>query len=438
MARPIVAIVGRPNVGKSTLFNRLLGRRQAIVDNRPGATRDRHYGEADWAGKPFSIIDTGGFVPDSADVFEAAIREQARISIEEADVIIFVVDVVEGLHPIDKDIADILRRSSKNVLLAANKTDNAPREADAAVFFALGLGDPLPVSALGGRLIGDFLDRLTEGFPERPGEEEEHPDRLHLAIIGRPNVGKSSLTNAFLGRDRSIVTDLPGTTRDAIDSPLNFRKREIVLIDTAGLRRRSKIRESIEYYSVLRTLRAIGRADVTLLLIDAEAGLTHQDIEVLSEAAEMNKGIVLAVNKWDLIEKDTNTARRYEERIRESVKTFDYVPVLFISALTKQRIHRALETCVAVFDERARHIPTAELNDAILPLIEQTPPPATPVGREVKIKYVTQVRANPPVILFFCNEPKHIPESYRRFLERRLRERFGFAGVPLTLQFRRK
>ena len=437
MPKPVVAIVGRPNVGKSTLFNRLIGRRDAIVHDDPGVTRDRHYADTDWAGKYFSIVDTGGFVPDSSDVFEAAIREQAKISIEEADIVIFVVDAIAGVHPMDGEIAMVLRKAARRVILAVNKVDNDKREIDAAQFYSLGLGDPYPISALGGRRIGDFLDKLTELFPSQDNEEKA-TDRLHLAIIGRPNVGKSSLTNAFLGEKRSIVTPIPGTTRDAIDAAILFQKKEIVLIDTAGLRRRSKIKENVEYFSTLRTLKGISRSDVALFLLDAEIGLTHQDIDVLNEAAEMKKGIIIGVNKWDLIEKDTNTAHEYEKQIRESVKMFDYIPIVFISALTKQRISKALELCLHVYEERGKHLQTSELNDILQEIIQQTPPPSSPIGKELKINYITQVKSSPPVILFFCNEPKHIPESYRRFLERRIRENFGFEGVPLTLQFRRK
>lgn len=437
MSKPIVAIIGRPNVGKSTLFNRLIGRRVAIVHSEAGVTRDRHYADADWAGKHYSLIDTGGYVPDSSDVFEAAIREQARTSIEEADVVIFLVDAISGILPMDEEIALIIRKSSRRVILAVNKVDNEKREIDVAPFYALGLGEPYPISALGGRRIGDFLDAITERFPEQDEDEEQH-ERLLLAIIGRPNVGKSSLANAFLGKERLIVTDIPGTTRDAIDSILKYQKHEIVLIDTAGLRRRSKIKENIEYFSTLRTLKSISRSNVTLFLIDAELGLTHQDTDVLNEAARMKKGIVLAVNKWDLIEKETNTARQFEIRIQEAIKMFDYVPIVFISALTKQRIAKTLDLCLQVYEERSKHISTSVLNDTMQEIIKATPPPSTPIGKEVKINYITQVKTSPPVLVFFCNEPKHVHESYRRFLERKIRENFGFIGVPLTLQFRRK
>lgn len=437
MSRPIVAIVGRPNVGKSTLFNRLIGHRAAIVHAQPGVTRDRHYADADWAGKHFTLVDTGGFVPDSSDVFEAAIREQATISIEESDVVIFLVDAVSGILPMDEEIAMVLRKSGREVLLVVNKVDNEKREIDVAPFYALGLGDPYPISALGGRRIGDFLDTLTEKFPAHMYDETPI-EQMHLAVIGRPNVGKSSLVNAFLGKQRAIVTDIPGTTRDAIDSTFSYHKKEIVLIDTAGLRRRSKIKENIEYFSTLRTIRSIARSSVTLFLIDAQIGLTHQDIDVLNEAAKLKKGIVICVNKWDLIEKETNTARQFEIKIYEVVKMFDYIPIIFISALTKQRIAKALDACLAVHEERSKHILTSDLNDAVQEIIQRTPPPATPIGKEIRINYATQVKSAPPVFVLFTNEPKHIPESYRRYIERQLRDRYGFMGVPLTLQFRRK
>lgn len=437
MSKPIVTIVGRPNVGKSTLFNRLIGKRLAIVHDEPGVTRDRHYANADWAGTYFTLIDTGGFVPESDDIFEKAIREQAQISIEESDAVIFLVDATVGIHPMDEEIAGILRKSGRPILLAVNKVDSEKREVTRNEFYSLGLGEPYAISALGGRLIGDFLDELTKVIPEmeQPDDEER---QLHLAVIGRPNVGKSSLVNSFLGKERAIVTEIPGTTRDAIDSTFHYQKKEIVLIDTAGLRRRSKIKENVEYYSTLRTLRSIDRADVALLLIDAMVGLTHQDIDVLTEAVKLRKGIVIGVNKWDLVEKETNTAREFELRIHEAIKTFDYIPVVFLSALTKQRIAKSLDLCLAVHEERSKRIDTSALNEALEEIIKQLPPPSTPVGKEVKLNYVTQVKTSPPVLLFFSNEPKHISQSYRRFLERRMRDAFGFKGVPLTLQFRRK
>ena len=433
-SKPIVAIVGRPNVGKSTLFNRILGIRRAIVMDEPGVTRDRHYAPADWAGKEFFLIDTGGYVPDSADVFERAIREQVAISIDEANVILFLVDAKDGILPIDEELARLLRRSSKTVLLVVNKVDGEKMDAAVGQFYQLGLGDPVPVSAITGRLSGDLLDRVIEGFPEQP--ETEPGEHMHLAIIGRPNVGKSSFVNALLGTERAIVTAIPGTTRDALHSSLPYHGKTITLVDTAGLRRKSRVKENVEFYSTLRTLRSIQLCDVALCLIDASEGLTHQDIDVISEAVEQRKGVVIAVNKWDLIEKDSNTARDVEKEIHARIKMYDYLPVIFVSALTRQRVHKTLDLCLTVHEERRKRIPTSELNEAMLDILHATPPPSTPTGKEIKVRYVTQVRTGPPVIVVFCTFPKHIPESYRRFTERSIRRRFGFGGVPLTVQFR--
>ncbi|MDX9758923.1 MAG: ribosome biogenesis GTPase Der [Bacteroidota bacterium] len=435
MTKPIVAIVGRPNVGKSTLFNRIVGARQAIVHDEPGVTRDRHYAETDWAGREFVLIDTGGYVPESEDVFERAIREQVRMSIDEATVIVFVVDGQQGPIPMDTELANILRKSHKKVILVVNKIDSQKYAINTSEFFALGLGDPQPVSAISGRASGDLLDLIVEGFPE-PLEEEEH-DHMALAIIGRPNVGKSSITNAMLGHDRSIVTDVPGTTRDAIDSELDYNGTRVTLIDTAGLRRKSKVKENVEFYSTLRTIKSIQRCDVALCLLDGSVGLTHQDIDVLNEAVRFNKGVVIAVNKWDLVEKDDKSADQITKEIRAKVKMFDYIPVIFVSAMTKQRVFKALDLCLEVYGERGKRIPTSELNDRIIEILRATPPPASPTGKQVKFFYATQVRESPPVIVLFANEPKHIPESYRRFVVRQIREIWSFKGVPLTVQFRK-
>ncbi len=434
MNKPIVAIVGRPNVGKSTLFNRIVGGRKAIVHDEPGVTRDRHYGESDWAGRDFVLIDTGGYVPESDDVFERAIREQVRVSIEEATVILFVVDGQEGLYPLDRELANMLRRAEKKVILAVNKIDSQKYEQNQAEFYALGLGDPQVVSAINGRSTGDLLDLVVEGFPDPVEEEDE--EHLQLAIIGRPNVGKSSITNALLGRERSIVTDVPGTTRDAIDSRLQYKGKTITLVDTAGLRRRSKVKENVEFFSTLRTLKSIQRCDVALCLLDGSEGMTHQDIDVLSEAVRFNKGVVIVVNKWDLVEKDHRTADLITKDIYERVKMFDYIPVIFVSALTQQRVFKTLDLCLEVYEERNKRVPTSELNDSILEILRATPPPSTPTGKQVKIRYVTQVRESPPVIVLFANEPKYIPESYRRFVTRQIRNLWQFKGVPLTVQFR--
>jgi GTPase len=375
-------------------------------------------------------------VPDSDDVFERAIREQVKISIEEANVVLFLVDGQAGTMPMDDEIARLLRKSARKVLLVVNKTDAMKHMENATQFYELGLGEPHPISAANGYHTGDLLDALVEDF--LPNAEEETEGVMQLAIIGRPNVGKSSITNAFLGKERSIVTDIPGTTRDAIDSTLKYQGREITLVDTAGLRRRSKVRENIEFYSTLRTLKSIERCDVALCLIDAAEGLNHQDISVISEAIDHKKGIVIAVNKWDTVEKVTNTAKILEDEIHAHVKMYDYVPIVFVSALTKQRVQKTLDLCLQVYEERRKRIPTSQLNDTMLEIMRQTPPPSTPTGREVKIFYVTQVREAPPVIVFFTNEPRYIPESYRRFVERQVRQHFGFEGVPLTVQFRQK
>ncbi len=436
MAKPLVAIVGRPNVGKSTLFNRIIGVRRAIVHDAPGVTRDRHYAQTDWAGREFTLIDTGGYVPDSPDVFEKAIREQVEISIAESTVVLFLVDAQEGVHPMDSEIATLLRRSGRPVVLAVNKVDSPRYELEVAQFYELGLGDPVPVSAISGRLSGDLLDEIVKGFPERVSEESG--DRLRLAIIGRPNVGKSSFTNALLGITRAIVTDIPGTTRDALDSEFTYHSRPITLIDTAGLRRRSKVKETIEFYSTLRTLKSIEQCDVAMCIIDATAGLTHQDTDVINEAIALRKGVVIAVNKWDLIEKDSNSAARVEKDIHERLKMHDFIPVITISALEKQRVNKALDLCIRVHEERRKRVSTSELNEKLLEIVHETPPPSTPTGREVKISYATQVRESPPVFVLFTNEAKHIPESYRRFVERALRRLFGYEGVPIAVQFRGK
>jgi len=437
MGRNIVAIVGRPNVGKSTLFNRIIGERDAIVDPQSGVTRDRHYGEAQWNGKKFIVIDTGGYVPESKDVFEAAIREQVWIAIEEADVIVFVVDGITGVTPLDVEIAKILRQTNKKVVLAVNKIDNEKSEIYIAQFYELGVGEPFPISALHGRKIGDFLDEVVKDLPSVDGEEKNEEDQIKVAIVGQPNVGKSSFVNAVLGENRTIVTDIPGTTRDSIDTQFEYNGNKFLLIDTAGLRKRSKIKESIEFYSAIRALKALQRCDVAVVMLDATCGLERQDLRIIGEAAELKKGIVIAVNKWDLVEKDANTALEHEHALKTRLKVFDYVPVVFISAKTKQRIFKVLDLAKVVHDERAKRIKTSELNKVLFPIVKETPPPAVS-GKEIKIKYVTQVKSSPPVFAFFANFPDDIPEHYKRFLENKIRENFGFIGVPLTIIFKRK
>ena len=436
MSQWLVALVGRPNVGKSTLFNRIIGQRNAIVHDLPGVTRDRHYAEAEWAGKQFTLVDTGGFVPASDDIIESAVREQAQIAIEEADLILFVVDVREGLLPEDSEIARILRKASKKVVLVVNKVDSEKGEASLAEFFKLGLGDPIPASALVGRRVGDLLDVITQDIPSGPGAESSDP-RLKIAVIGKPNVGKSSFVNALLQEDRHIVTDIPGTTRDPIDAILRYHGEEILLVDTAGLKRKSKIKESVEFFSAVRTLKSIERCDVAVVLLDATQGLEHQDLRIIETALERKRALVLAVNKWDLIEKDDQTARSYEKALEEKLRIYDFVPVIFISALTRQRIYKVIELVKTVDAEQNRRISTSELND-LLGADVKIYPPRSRSGKEIKINYITQVKTKPPVFAFFCNEPKLIDDTYRRYLENRIREHFTFKGVPLSLSFKQK
>ena len=436
MKLPLVGIVGRPNVGKSTLFNRLIGKREAIVDDQSGVTRDRNYGECEWNGKIFRVIDTGGYVPDSADLFEAAIREQVELAVDEADTIIFLVDLKAGVNPIDRIIIDLLRQSNKKYFLVVNKVDAEVHVAAAAEFYSLGVDKVYDISALSGRSTGDLLDDIVKDFPAKELIEED--TRLKVSIVGRPNVGKSSLTNALLGIERSIVTDIPGTTRDSLDSILKYYGEEIILVDTAGLRKKKNVDESIEFYSNLRTLKAIGESDVTVVMVDAQIGFDKQDQKIIDEAVRWRRGLIIAVNKWDLVEKETNTARAFEVSIKEKLGTVDYAPIIFISALTKQRIFKLIELCKNVQNERTKKISTAELNDTLLPEIEKNPPPASPTGKEVKIKFISQVGEHYPIFLFFSNYPKYIPEHYRRFLERLLRRTYGFQGVPITVSFRQK
>ncbi len=433
--QPLVAIIGRPNVGKSTLFNRIIGSRSAIVHDMPGVTRDRNYAEAEWAGKTFLLVDTGGYVPESEDVFETAIREQAQLAIEEADLVLFVVDGEGGVLASDDEIADILRRARKKVVLVVNKVDSERREPNVHEFIRLGLGDPVPASALVGRRVGDLLDMVTNGIPA--GAQEQPDPRLKIAIVGRPNVGKSSFVNSLLQEKRHIVTDVPGTTRDPIDAVIKFHGEEFLLIDTAGLRRKSKIKESVEFYSTIRTLKSIERCDVAVIMTDGKTGLEHQDLRIISDALERYRPVVLVVNKWDLVEKDETTAKYYEKAIREKLRIYDYIPIIFVSALTKQRVFKVLELAKQIDEEQHKRINTSELNDLMQEDIASFPPKSTS-GKEIKIKYVTQVKTKPPVFAFFCNEPQLIEDNYRRYLENRIREHYTFTGVPIILSFKRK
>ncbi|NBL64376.1 ribosome biogenesis GTPase Der [Flavobacterium sp. NST-5] len=433
----IVAIVGRPNVGKSTLFNRMIKRREAIVDSVSGVTRDRNYGKSEWNGKEFSVIDTGGYVKGSDDIFEGEIRKQVELAIDEADVIIFVVDVEEGITPMDETVAKLLRRVTKPVIMAVNKVDNAMREKDAVEFYNLGLGDFYTFAGISGSGTGELLDALVEAFPEKPepsGEEEELP---RFAVVGRPNAGKSSFINALIGKDRYIVTDIAGTTRDAIDTKFDRFGFEFNLVDTAGIRRKAKVKEDLEFYSVMRSVRAIEHADVCILMIDATRGFEGQDQNIFWLAEKNRKGVVILVNKWDLVEKDTMSAKQYEAKIREEIAPFTDVPIIFISALTKQRLLKALEETVKVFENRKQRIPTSKFNDHMLKIIENYPPPALK-GKYVKIKFCMQLPTPTPQFVFFANLPQYVKDPYKRFLENKIRENWDLKGVPIDIYIREK
>lgn len=433
----IVAIVGRPNVGKSTFFNRLIKRREAIVDSVSGVTRDRNYGKSEWNGKEFSVIDTGGYIKGSDDVFEGEIRRQVELAIDEADAIIFVVDVEEGITPMDAEVAKLLRKVTKPILLAVNKVDNAMREKDAIEFYNLGLGEYFTIASISGSGTGELLDELVKVLPELPEVTEEETALPRFCVVGRPNAGKSSFINALIGEDRFVVTDIAGTTRDAIDTKYNRFGFEFNLVDTAGIRRKAKVKEDLEFYSVMRSVRAIEHSDVIILLIDATRGFEGQDQSIFWLAEKNRKGVVILVNKWDLIEKDTMSTRDYEAKIREELKPFTDVPILFVSALTKQRLLKALETTVQVFENRKQRIPTSKFNDFMLKLIENHPPPALK-GKYVKIKYCMQLPTPTPQFVFFANLPQYVQEAYKRFLENKIREHWDFSGVPIDIYIREK
>ena len=433
----IVAIVGRPNVGKSTLFNRLTESRDAIVKEVSGVTRDRLYGKGEWNGYQFSVIDTGGYAKTKEDIFEGEIRKQVEIAIEEATVIIFMVDVMTGIVEMDEIVAQLLRKSKKPVLIAANKVDNPERVGLSSEFYAFGLGDVFDLSATNGSGTGEILDELVKYFNKEDESVREEDHLPRIAIVGRPNVGKSSMVNALTGQERNIVTDISGTTRDAIHTRYKAFGFDFLLIDTAGIRKKAKVTEDIEYYSVLRSVRTIENADVCLFMIDASEGIQKQDLSIYYMSEKNAKGVVVLVNKWDLVEKDQNTMVKFEELLREQLAPFNDVPIIFTSALNKQRIHRALETAMRVYENRTRKIPTHELNEVMLEVIAQTPPPAVK-GKYVRIKFVQQLPTHAPSFAFFCNLPQYLPDSYKRFLENRLRERFDFEGVPIKIFFRKK
>jgi GTP-binding protein len=431
----IAAIVGRPNVGKSTLFNRMTESRDAIVNEVSGVTRDRHYGKVLWNGVEFSVVDTGGFVEGSEDVFESEINRHVQLAISEADVIIFMVNVEDGIHELDRSVAGLLRKVQKKVITVVNKVDNNNRLLDAAEFYGLGLGDYFPISSINGSGTGDLLDEIVKHLPDKA--EEHQPEIPRVAVVGRPNVGKSSLANALLGEDRNIVTPVAGTTRDSIDTLYNKFDTKFVLIDTAGLRKKASIGEDIEFYSTLRSIRSIEDADLCLLLIDATRGMESQDLYILSVIQKNNKGVIFLVNKWDLVEKDTQSTKNFEDELRSRTAPFTDYPVLFISAKTRQRIHNVLELIMKVYENRRRKIPTSQLNEVMLPFIESTPPPALK-GKHIRIKYITQLPSAYPTFAYFCNFPQYIKDPYRRFIENRMRENFELSGAPVKIYFRKK
>lgn len=435
----IVAIVGRPNVGKSTFFNRLVQRREAIVDSVSGVTRDRHYGKSDWNGKEFSVIDTGGYAIGSDDIFEEEIRKQVDLAIDEADIIVFVVDVEDGITPMDTEVAKLLRKIKKPIFLAVNKVDNAMRTNDAVEFFNLGLGNYYTISSINGSGTGELLDAISEKINENDNDSEKgETDELpRFAVVGRPNAGKSSFINALIGEERNIVTNIAGTTRDSIDTKYNRFGFDFNLIDTAGIRKKSKVKEDLEFYSVMRAIRSIEYADVILLMVDATRGFEGQDEKIFWLAEKNRKGVVILINKWDLIEKETNTMKKFKQEILDKVAPFTDIPVLFISALTKQRIYKAIETAVEVFENRKNRIKTSHLNDAMLEIVKSYPPPAIK-GKYIKIKYCMQLPTATPQFVFFCNLPQYVKDPYKRFVENKLRERFNFTGVPITIYFRQK
>ena len=432
----IIAIVGRPNVGKSTLFNRLTETRQAIVDQTSGVTRDRQYGKSDWNGKHFSVIDTGGYVMGGDDEFETEIRKQVQLAVDEADTILFLVDAREGLTPMDEDVANMLRKSPKRVLLVANKVDNSKEMGSLSEFYALGLGDSIPIAGITGSGTGDLLDIVVKDFVE--GTEDETDSLPRIAVVGRPNVGKSSFINLITGQNRNIVTPIAGTTRDSTFTHYNMFGFDFNFVDTAGLRKKSKVSEDLEFYSVMRSVRAIENSDVCILMLDASQGLEQQDLNIFSLIQRNNKGVVVVVNKWDLIEKDNKTHKQFEDLIRSRISPFEDVPIVFTSVLNKQRVFKVLETAKQVYESRSRRISTSELNDRLLPIVKEQNPPPSVKGKWIKIKYITQLPTPYPQFVFFCNLPQYIRDPYKRFVENRIREIWDFHGVPINIYFRAK
>jgi GTP-binding protein len=436
MKEPVVSIVGRPNVGKSTLFNRLLGRRQAIVDEEPGVTRDRNYAVAEWNGRSFILVDTGGYLPRSKSQIDLAVREQVEIAIDESDIILFVVDARTGITDIDMELAGKLTTSRQPVMLLVNKVDDERDEVEVGQFYKLGLGHPWPVSAMIGKRTGDMLDSLTSRFQVFKVADQDS-EAIRIAVVGKENVGKSSLVNALLNQERQIVTEMPGTTRDAIDTRFSYQNQHYIMIDTAGLKKRRKIKENIIFYSNLRSYLSMHRCDVVLYMVSAEEGFSKQDLQVLVRAEQEKKGIICAFNKWDLVEKDQNTIARYSKDLKEKMGDLRYIPFIFISVIKKQRLYKTLDLVTQVFRERQKRIPTAELNEYLLSVIAKTTPPAI-MGKEIKIKFISQLKTAPPLFALYGNHPDLIAEHYQRFLENKLREKFGFTGVPIRLIFKKK
>lgn len=435
---PTVSIVGRPNVGKSTLFNRMVGSRDAIVHDELGVTRDRHYGETFWNGLTFTVIDTGGYLPDEMDIIYQGVREQANIAMEESDLILFVVDTADGVNPLDESVAQILREQEKPVLLVVNKADNEHRMMSSAEFYSLGFEELYPVSAISGTGTGELMDKMVDLLPVQDGAEEMERKEPKIAFVGRPNVGKSSMVNALVKSERCIVTEIPGTTRDAIDSEIQYEDETYILVDTAGLRKKAKVRGNIEFYSNVRTDRALRECDVAIVIVDAMQGFEEQDKRIIREAARLNKGIVIVLNKWDTVpEKETNLFKEFQEYVYERIPMMRYIPIISTSALTGQRVDRILETSRQVILERKKKISTPDLNDYLAKFIQERPLPMKK-GKKLKIQYATQVKSSPPVFKFFMNNPEDLPPNYRRFIEKKLRDQYQFTGVPITMVFRQK